>query len=233
MPKRFVYFVSAIALLSLAIAARSASQEQNNQAQPQHPKMSFTPGTVIRAEIEKAVDAKKAQIGDPVLAKTIDDLKTDPPSLATKGCKIYGHVVEVSPHQGDSASTLGIVFDKMVLKDGTDVPLPASIQAIGVPDAGPIGNNSNETAMTNMGGAAGVRQAAPDINSGSGDPTGYAGERIPMPGATHAKLPLYAHGVWGMSGVTLGTGTENDSLLSSKKRNIKIEDGMQIILRTQ
>ncbi len=83
--------------------------------------MSFTPGTLIRAEIEKSVDAKKAQVGDLVYAKTIDDLNSNPPGLATKGCKITGHIVEVAPHQGDTPSKLGIAFDKMVLKNGAEM----------------------------------------------------------------------------------------------------------------
>src|ERR1700730_6678567 len=143
-----------IASYSLLIAASAIAvclAQDASQAPPsQHPPMSFTAGTVIRAELDKTVDAKKAKVGDPVSAKTIDDLKTNPPDLATKGCRISGHVAEVTPHQGSSASTLGIVFDKLVLKDGFEMTLPAKIQAIGFPHSS-VEVNDDQT-INKMGG---------------------------------------------------------------------------------
>jgi hypothetical protein len=68
---------------------------------------------------------------------TTDDLKSVPPDLAAKGCRVLGHVAEVTPRQGDTASTLGIVFDKMVLKDGSEMALPAAFTS-GVESAKPM-----------------------------------------------------------------------------------------------
>jgi hypothetical protein len=195
--------------------------------------MLFSSGTVIRAQLDKTIDAKKAKVGDPVSATTIDDLKSTPAGLATKGCKILGHIAEVAPHQGDSVSTLGIVFDKLVLKDGSDMALPAKIQAIGFPDT-TVSVNNDQT-ITKMGGNVGPSQPSSSIGSGGGQPSGYGGERMPsgMPTNSDAKLPFTAQGALGMSGVELSTGTAQDSLLSAKKHNVKIESGMQMILRTQ
>jgi hypothetical protein len=97
--------------------------------------MHFSPGTLIRAQLETAVDAKKAHVGDQVLATTTDDLHSDPPGLATKGCKITGHIVEVTPHEKDTPAKIRIVFDKLTLKNDSDMALPATIQAVGFPDA--------------------------------------------------------------------------------------------------
>jgi hypothetical protein len=195
--------------------------------------MSFTSGTVIRAELDKTIDAKKAKVGDPVSAKTTDDLKSTPPNLATKGCRIVGHVAEVAAHQGSSPSTLGIVFDKLVLKDGSEMPLPAKIQAIGFPDS-TVPINDDQT-VNKMGGNVGTTQSATTIGAGGGQPSGYGGQRLPsaMPTNSDAKLPFNAQGAIGMSAVELGTGNAQESLLTSKKHNVKIENGMQMILRTQ
>jgi hypothetical protein len=213
--------------------------------------MNFSPGTLIRAELEKPVDSKKAKVGDQVLAKTTDDLKSVPPGLATKGCKIVGHIVEVTPHQGDTPSTIRIVFDKMILKNKSDMALPATIDAVGFAEefnpatdqevintmggngAG-RGNNQGEVqAATVKGGSTQV------VGSGGGDPKMYAGGRLPggaantgTPGSSGAKLPFNAEGAIGMSGVTLRPGRAQDSILSAKKKNIKLESGMQMILRT-
>jgi hypothetical protein len=54
-----------------------------------------------------------------------------------------------------------------------------------------------------------------------------------MPTNNDVKLPFTAQGVVGMSGVELGTGSAQEPLLTSKKHNVKIENGMQMILRTQ
>ena len=219
-------------LVAAYIVAASFAQDANRAVPSQHPPMSFTPGTVIRAELDKTIDAKKARVGDEVSARTTDDLKSSPPNLTPKGSRIIGHVVEVTPHQGSSASTLGIVFDKLVLKDGSEMALPAKIQAIGFPDS-TVPLNDDQT-INKMGANAGAQPVGP-IGPGAGQPNGPAGERMPtgMPTNSDAKLPLTAQGAVGMSGVELGTGNAQESLLTSKKHNVKIENGMQMILRTQ
>jgi hypothetical protein len=233
MLKRVVCSLLAAICLNAISFAQAASQPQSGEPSNQHPPMLFSSGTVIRAQLDKTIDAKKAKVGDPVSATTIDDLKSTPAGLATKGCKILGHIAEVAPHQGDSVSTLGIVFDKLVLKDGSDMALPAKIQAIGFPDT-TVSVNNDQT-ITKMGGNVGTSQPSSSIGSGGGQPSGYGGERMPsgMPTNSDAKLPFTAQGALGMSGVELSTGTAQDSLLSAKKHNVKIESGMQMILRTQ
>ncbi|MGA8271455.1 MAG: hypothetical protein WB919_07830 [Candidatus Sulfotelmatobacter sp.] len=223
-------------------AAQTAAQSQTSEtatapsgSQPSAPlQMKFTPGTLIRAELEKPVDAKKAKVGDQVLAKTTDDLNSTPPGLAGKGCKIVGHVVEVAPHQGNSVSTLRIVFDKMILKNGSEMPLPATIKAVGFADD--FNPATDSEMITQMGNGPGVRIAPPPggvIGAGSGTPSQYGGERLPSgnTGNPDAKLPFNAKGAIGMSGVDLSSGTAQDSVLSSKKRTVKLENGMQMILR--
>jgi len=196
--------------------------------------MHFTPGTQIRAQLDKAIDVKKAKVGDEVTAKTTDDLNSTPPGLATKGCKIIGHVAEVTPHQGNTPAVLGIAFDKMILKNGSEMALAANIQAIGFADEF---NPATDTEMVGqMGAGPGVRQGPPPggtIGAGGGNPANYAGGRLPGGGTTNsdAKLPFNAKGAIGMSGVTLAPGTAQDTVLTGKSRNVKLESGMQMILR--
>jgi hypothetical protein len=42
---------------------------------------------MIRAELDRPIDARKAKAGDQVLAKTTDDPNSTAPPLATKGAK--------------------------------------------------------------------------------------------------------------------------------------------------
>ena len=233
----------AASLLTLLSSAQDSAPLQNPAtpappaAQPVPIVMRFTPGTLIRVQLEKAIDTKKAQVGDQVLARTLDDLKSVPPGLTPKGCEIVGHIAEVTPHQGDTASTLRIVFDKMVLKNGSDMPLPAIIQAVGFPDD--FNPATNADAINRMGGTPndnrGVNGApASPIGSPGGNPNMYEGQRMNIPHSGNnpdAKLPFNAVGPIGMSGVSL-TATAPDSILTSKKKNVKLEQGMQMVLRT-
>jgi hypothetical protein len=176
--------------------------------------MHFNAGTLIRAQLETAIDAKKAHVGDPVIARTTDDLNSNPPGLATKGCKITGHIVEVVAHEKDTPAKVRIVFDKMTLKNDSDMALPATIQAVGFPEA-------SLTAV----------QATP-LSGGS--PGSYSGQKMsgPRSDAKDAKLPFNAQGAVGISNVSLAAGTEQDSILTSSKHDVKLESGMQMILRT-
>jgi hypothetical protein len=227
------------ALLTGVSLAQNPSQP-NGGLEP-NTKVQFAPDTIIRVELTKSVDAKKAKVGDEVSAKTMDDfLSGKNEVLAPRGSRVVAHVAEVSPHQGESASTLGIAFDKMVLKSGTEVPLKAVIQAIGRPESstGAVNESVGDS------GGPGVMSRTPSPARG-----GYGGA-APSPGATApvgagttgaadassataigGQLTPNAQGVVGMSGVSLGTGTAQDSLLSSQKHNVKLESGTQMILR--
>jgi hypothetical protein len=202
--------------------------------------MNFAPGTLIRVTLEKPIDAKKAKVGDQIFAKTTDDLKSVPPGLATRGCKIIGHVVEDTPHQGDAASTLRVVFDKMILKNGTEIALPATIKAVGFAEEfNPATDSEVINSMGGNGSGRGANAAGNNgpAGSGGGDPTVYAGGRSPggntgTPGTSDAKLPFDAKGAIGMPATSLSAGTAQDSILTCKKKNVKLDSGMQMILRT-
>jgi len=211
-----------VATLATGVSlAQNAAQPTSGSVSPSTA-LHFAPGTTIRVELAKSVDAKKAKVSDEVIAKTMDDFPDDNKEvLAPKGAKVVGHVAEVSPRQGESASTLGIAFDKIVLKNGTDVPFKASIQAIGGPDLSAVPTNEP---MPQSGGGA------PTMSPGH-DPDSYGGSmgRGGMPAS--GPLPPNAQGVVGISGISLSAGTTGDSLLTSPKRNVKLDSGMQMILR--
>ncbi len=211
--KTALWLVAGACLTTVCIA-QTPAQPQTPAPAPSGPiVMHFTAGTLIRVQLETQIDVKKARVGDQILAKTTDDLNSNPPGLATRGCRIVGHVVEVAPHQGDSPSTLRIAFDKMILKNDSEMALPAMIQAVGFGDAS-LGTSE-------------------EVPQSSGAPGKYVGGRMPGANSGEVKLPFTAKGAIGMSGVTLSPGTAQDSVLTSIKHNIKLESSMQMILRTE
>ena len=233
--KKLISVLTAVLLTGIVLAQNPA--QSNGGSESQNTAMRLAPGTIIRVELAKTLDAKKAKVGDEVIAKTIDDFLSDKNEvLAPRGSKVLGHVAEASPHQGESASTLGIVFDKMVLKNGTEVPLKASIQAVGPPESNagvgnePTGGYGNSgpmspTSSTSRGGYGAPPPNPGGSTAGTGTPDGISGAAI------NGRLTPNAQGVVGMSGLSLSTGAAQDSLLSSPKHNVKLDSGTQMILR--
>src|SRR5262249_7531782 len=107
--------------------SQTSAQHNANQPGPQ-----VQPGSIIYAELNKSVDAKKAKQGDEVVAKTSQAVLSQGKVVIPKGSKLVGHVTQVKAHTKEQQqSELGIAFDHAVLKDGTQVPIAVTIQAIG------------------------------------------------------------------------------------------------------
>ena len=89
-------------------------------------------GSSIKATLEKPMDARRNKPGDQVVAKTTEDVKSEGKVVIPRGSKIVGHVTEVRAHEnGQAESAVGIVFDQVVFRDGTQMPLSLAVQAVG------------------------------------------------------------------------------------------------------
>jgi len=228
-------------LSSLLTAISPAQTPQSSPAANSAPEQArFAEGTVLRAQLDKTIDTKKAKAGDPILAKTMDELRSGSQLIAPKGAKIFGHVVASAPHQGESPSTLSVAFDKMELANGTEVPLKAVIQAVAkFETASPAGYGSSGgySAPAPAGGAPSGRSGmTPGVGNGTnaapspGPPPADAGA-APVPSS--GSISPNAEGVMGMSGVSLSIGAAQESVLTSPKHNVKLEGGTQMILKTE
>jgi hypothetical protein len=88
-------------------------------------------GTTMQAELSHTLDAKKCKQGDAVYAKSTQDVKSDGHVVIPKGSTLVGHVTQAQARdKGQSESSLGIVFDHAVLKNGNEVPFHAVIQTL-------------------------------------------------------------------------------------------------------
>jgi len=111
---------------SSSTSASSSASAQNGEATA-----SLASGSAFNAALSSPIDSKKCKPGDPVNAKTTEAAKSDGKTVIPKGSRLVGHVTQASARsKGESESALGIVFDRAILKDGREVPLNATIQAI-------------------------------------------------------------------------------------------------------
>jgi hypothetical protein len=184
-----------IGMLSLGTAA--AQSEKDLQGNPQTPasassapspqaNASLPNGSSIDAALTKSIDTKKAKKGDPVSARVVEDAKEqDGKTVIPKGSKLEGHITQASSREkGDSFSTLGIVFDKAILKDGQEVRLNVQVQALAIsqdaasaPAAGPAMDGGGGTAAGGARSGGGGGTAAGGARSGSGGGTAAGGAR--------------------------------------------------------
>ena len=239
-----------LALLLLSTLGMGSSQGQTSDqpatSAPPGASLSqvsrFAPGTKLRVELDKTIDAKKAKPGDPILAKTMDDLESGGKVVAPRGLQIVGHVVAASPHEKGSPSRLEIAFDKLDLEHGAEVPLKATVQALAKPvsnapmateDTGPP-TSGVPMGPSNRGGtgqgSGGMGQAGSAPNAGTmGNPAGApSGASLPS-----GKISLNAEGVLGMPELSLAAGPAQDAILTSEKHSVKLETGTQMILRVE
>src|SRR6266852_4014260 len=155
-------------------SAASAASAQNGQANA-----SLASGTAFNAALSSPIDSKKCKPGDPVNAHTTEAAKSEGKTVIPKGSKLVGHVTQASARaKGESESSLGIVFDKAILKNGQEIPLNAGIQAIASAQSSASAAGSDMDEMGGMGasaagsGMAGGRGAVGGVTSAAGGAVG-------------------------------------------------------------
>lgn len=221
----------------------------SNQSAP------IAPGSVIPVQLTKTVDAKKAKVGDQVEAKVVQDMKSNSGELiVSKDTKVLGHVTEAQARTKDQKeSQMGIAFDRTVTKDGHDMTLPMSIQAIigpqtSNPNSANSENGGGATAATNapsqsapsngnaggsgrgapMGGGGGAMPSQPSASVGGGESTG-----TPRGNNSAPAITGNTQGVVGLPDLTLSSAAQgtNGSVITSDKKNVKLESGTMMLLR--
>jgi hypothetical protein len=202
----------------------------------------IAPGSVIPVELMKTIDAKKVKTGDPVEAKVTQDMKAgNGEVIVPKDTKVTGHITEAQARtKEEKESQLGILFDHAAVKNGPEMQMPMSIQAIIAP---PSMNSGGETAtappnpasspggMMPAGRSPGMAGANPPANTppvGGGEtPEGnnQANSRPPITGKTE--------GVIGISNLSLSAASNSaqGSVVTSEKGNVKLEGGTLMLLR--
>ncbi len=155
-------------------SASTSASTQNDQANG-----SLATGSAFNAALSSPVDSKKCKPGDAVSAHTTEAAKSEGKTVIPKGSKLVGHVTQASARaKGESESSLGIVFDKAILKNGQEIPLNVAIQAIASAQSGASAAGSDMDTMGGMGasaagsGMAGGRGALGGVTSAAGGAAG-------------------------------------------------------------
>lgn len=226
-------------------SAGSPAHAEETAAQPASAS-ELAAGTIISGELSKSLDARKVKANARVEAKTAMDLLSHGQILVPRNTKIIGHVTVAKARSKTSPdSMVGITFDRLLMKDGREVPLQVAVQAIGRPlQLGPslMGNMSSAEngarmpagipgPQTQMGGAPPSDLSYPYPNGGAPG-AGLPPDPVTLGGSTVSPLSSASRGVVGIKGLSLETSGQA-SVVSSNTDNVHLESGTQLILRVQ
>lgn len=230
---------------------QSANTQKTTETSPTE-LTTFVAGTLINAELVSSIDSKKVKPGDAVNARTTTDLKTtDGRTILPKGTKITGHVTQASARNaGQPDSSLGMLFDKAILKSGQEIPLNASVQAVGAPPSSAFDTNQTPAgepvggspSAPGNGGQATARGAG-GMNSSSSasapgrteDPYGGGANPPDAGNASAGRWDANTRGVVGLRNLSLNTaegGSGQGSVISSTGKNVHLDSGTRLLLAT-
>jgi len=227
--------MSASAVLGQTTGPTSAQSHSEQSA-------SLVAGTTLNAQLSRPLDSKKANKGDVVTAQTTEAVKVDGKIVIPNNTKLVGHVTRASARaKGDAESVLALQFDRAVLKDGYEMPLQVTLQAM-APDQGtPPVNGDDLQPMRNIeggavgAGAAGTRGTVGGVGNTVGGASSGAASTVPRTidqsgtlnsttgAATGASgqvaggvnssgvLKPASRGVYGLKGLTLNANGENSA----------------------
>ncbi len=226
---------------------------------------SLTGGTELTATLNKPVDASKNRPGDEVTATTAQDVKSAGQVVIPRGSKLIGRVTKAQHRSkggsagGSAESQLGVVFERAVLKDGREIPLNATVQAVAAArSAASAGVNTMDARMAGAGGAAASGGAAGGgvLGGVTGTATGSVGTVAGAGGAmsstvvggavsksasaigglnTAGRLTSGSKGVFGLEGLDVTSAAASSgegSVITSKSRNVRLDGGTQMLLVT-
>lgn len=204
-------------------AALPAQQTPASQAaQPGLPQIA--PGSVIPVQLSKTIDSKKVKPGDEVAAKVTEDMTSQNGQvIVPKDTQVIGHVTEAQARtKQQKESELAIAFDQAVMKNGTGLHLPMSIQAVIAP-APPTSESQNAGQTASPPGGMGPGSMPSEPLPTDNPPE--KNQRPPITGKTQ--------GVVGFSNLNLAAAgnTKDGSVISSTKSNVKLESGTLLLLR--
>lgn len=197
-------------------------------------------GTHLAGELQNAIDVRKAKVGDQVLLKTTQTIKSGGRTVVGKGSRLVGHVTEVTQMgKGNGESRIGILFDR--LEQGSlAMPIAATISSVTSGNANASANNEDLFASnTSAGGSASSMSSARTSSGGSnggllGGVSGVVGSTTSVLGTTVDSTTNAVGNTTTGVGRSLGgiqisqssdTSVEGSSVLSLQGGNLRLEKG--------
>jgi len=197
-------------------------------------------GTRLSGQLQNTIDARNARVGDQVILKTTQAIKSEGHTIVGKGSRLVGHVTEVAQaSKGKGESRIGILFDR--LENGSlQVPIAATISSItGVKTNAATNDQDVFATDTSASGSARARSGSASSNGGLlggvgstvggvvGGTTSAVGSAVnSTTGAVGNTAAGVGHSLGGVRISQSSSATvEGSSVLSLQGQNLKLEKG--------
>jgi len=141
----------------------SASVSRNNK------NVTLDSGTQLAGQLQSTIDARHAKVGDQVVLKTTQAIKSNGRTVVSKGSRLIGHVTEVAQNtKNNGESRIGILFDR--LEQGSlQTPIVANITSITSANANAGAHNDDVfSSDANMSGSARSTTSTRSSSGGNG-----------------------------------------------------------------
>lgn len=134
--KRYILMIALVILSAGLVSAQqtstgaAGSATNSTSAATNGKSINLQSGTQLAAQLQNTLDVRKAKVGDQVVLKTTEAIKSNGRTIVGKGARLIGHVTEVSQKSSaNNASSIGLVFDR--LESGSlTTPITATITSI-------------------------------------------------------------------------------------------------------
>lgn len=137
MRRTFLSLVLTAAAASVAFAQEArqttranADVESTVQARKAGKDLNIASGTRLAAQLENTLDVRNARVGDRVVLKTTEAIKSNGKTVVKKGARLVGHVAQVQERvKGSAESSVTLLFDR--LESGSlTTPITATINSV-------------------------------------------------------------------------------------------------------
>lgn len=157
-------------------AKTNASGEASNQtsagASQAGKSVNLDSGTRLAGQLQNTVDVRRAKVGDQVILKTTQAIKSGGRTVVGKGSRLVGHVTQVAQQtKSNGQSRVGILFDR--LENGSlQMPIAATITSITNANASASSHANNDDMFANDTMASGSTRSSSSARSSSSDNNG-------------------------------------------------------------
>ena len=240
------FLIAALVLAAASTAVSSQAQDARAGAQSATSvkrdggQLDIASGTRLTAQLQNTLDVSRARVGDKVVLKTTEAIRSNGETLVKKGAHLVGRVADVSRRaRGGAESSVTLLFDR--LESGSlSTPLSVTINSVTQANArGRVGDeefgasaSSNTSARAQSGGGNSsggglLGGATSAVGNTVGGVTRAAGDVV---GSTTETVGNTTRGV----GETLGrvrvsqsasASAEGGSTLSLTGGNLRLEKG--------
>lgn len=211
-------------------------------------------GTSLAAELQNTIDVRQARVGDQVVLKTTQAIKSNGRTIVGKGARLIGRVTEVVQKNKDSnESRIGILFDRLE-RGSLALPISATITSITRARVGARTSNddlfasdasagssarsssSGRSSSGNSGALGSVSSVVTSTTSTVGEVVG--GTTSAVDSTVNSTTNVVGNSATGVSGSLRGirisesssTSVEGSSVLSLQGGNLRLEKGTNLNL---